>query len=128
MDDFRQDKDPALYKFFTNFFKQEIFGKKIFTLCYEVNSNPHCFIAITKAADRGGKDPLLPQPMHTLHSPVWGSKSTLKITFLLKTSESNKFLKIFCEAFLILKKVFLKASLTYFRSKLKKVDLEVQKQ
>jgi hypothetical protein len=33
-------------------------------------------------------------------------KSTLKITFLLKASETKHFLKIFCEAFLIKTKYF----------------------
>jgi hypothetical protein len=28
---------------------------------YMLNPNPHCFIAITKAAARGSKYPLLPQ-------------------------------------------------------------------
>jgi hypothetical protein len=54
-------------------------------------------------------------------------KRTLKMTFLLKTSDIKKFLEIFCKAFLFLKNILLKASLTYFRSKYK-VDLHVHKQ
>jgi hypothetical protein len=33
-------------------------------------------------------------------------KSIIKITFLMKTSETKKFVKIICEAFFILKKYF----------------------
>jgi hypothetical protein len=37
-----------------------------FCLLYSVwHPNPHCFIAITKAAARGWKDLLLPHPLHT---------------------------------------------------------------
>jgi hypothetical protein len=72
------------------------------------------------------KDPLLPHP---LHSPVWGRgqgllpmeplrfalenmsytsiiiRNTWKITFLLKTSETKKCIKIFFKAFLIFKQI-----------------------
>jgi hypothetical protein len=37
--------------------------------CNLFNPNPYCFIAITKAAASGWKDPLL---THPLHSPVGG--------------------------------------------------------
>jgi hypothetical protein len=33
-------------------------------------------------------------------------KSKLKMTFLMKTSETKKFVKIFCKSFLIFKKIF----------------------
>jgi hypothetical protein len=36
-------------------------------------------------------------------------KSILKITFLMKTSETKKFVETFCEAFLIFKKYFAQA-------------------
>jgi hypothetical protein len=36
------------------------------------------------------------------------------MTFLTKTSKTKKFLKIFCEAFLILQNILLKPSRTYF--------------
>jgi hypothetical protein len=35
------------------------------------------------------------------------------MTFLMKTSETKKFVKIFCKAFLILKNILLKPSRTY---------------
>jgi hypothetical protein len=41
-------------------------------------------------------------------------KSILKMTFLMKTSESKKIIKIFYEAFMIFKKHFAKPSRTYF--------------
>jgi hypothetical protein len=36
------------------------------------------------------------------------------MTFLMKTSETKMFVKIYCEAFLILKNILLKPSITYF--------------
>jgi hypothetical protein len=44
-------------------------------------------------------------------------KLSSKITSLLTTSETKKFLKIFSRHFLFLKNILLKASLTYLRSK-----------
>jgi hypothetical protein len=41
-------------------------------------------------------------------------KSILKLTFLMKTSETKKFFKIFCEVFLILKNTLLMPPRTYF--------------
>jgi hypothetical protein len=38
----------------------------------------------------------------------------MKMTFLMKTSETKKFVKIFCEAFLITKNILLQPSRTYF--------------
>jgi hypothetical protein len=35
-----------------------------------LNPNPHCFMAIAKAAAIGGKDPVLPHPLHA--QPCWG--------------------------------------------------------
>jgi hypothetical protein len=105
-------------------------GGNLITKWTVLNPNPHFFIAITKAAAREWKDPLLPHPLHTAQ-PCGGKgaggcflwspeellnkngrctkiniKSTWKMTFLLKTSATKKFPKIFCEAFLILKKIF----------------------
>jgi hypothetical protein len=40
-------------------------------------------------------------------------KSIVKTTFLMKTSETKKFVQIFCEAFLIFKNTLLKPSITY---------------
>jgi hypothetical protein len=36
------------------------------------------------------------------------------MTFLMKTSETKKFVKIFCEAFFIVKNILLQPSRTYF--------------
>jgi hypothetical protein len=41
-------------------------------------------------------------------------KSILKMTYLMKTSETKKFVQIFCEAFLFLKNILLQPSRTYF--------------
>jgi hypothetical protein len=38
----------------------------------------------------------------------------VKTTVLMKTSETKKFVQIFCEAFFILKNTFLKSFMTYF--------------